>query len=411
MNPTDFSYYENHDITRVATLKYGTTKQSCYLGVGALNKFGDILDAEKPSCIGFVTSRSAYFRCGAWDVIKAAVESRGIEIMIFDKIVTNPTTHSIDEAVAMFKPKYDENFMVCSIGGGSPGDAAKSIAILLAHQDKDARALYKFQFTPDSRAKLVMVNITAGTGTECDCFAVASILDESPPKKPVIGYASCYPDYSINDPSTLTSTSAFQTRFTAIDALNHVMEASTTTIATPFSITLGQEVCKIVAFYLPKALADPKDLRARYWLHYAAAIAGMSFDESVLHVTHALEHTLSAYVADLTHGLGLALIQPGVLRHIWPATGITLAHVLRPMLGDLTGAPEEAEEAAKRLRKWQESVGVTETMASVGFKKTDVAKLVASTHACPGMDGLLSLSPVKLSDDGMTEIFTSGFFE
>ncbi|GKT24168.1 deoxyribose-phosphate aldolase type I, partial [Aduncisulcus paluster] len=53
-------YYETFDLTNVVTLKYGTNKQSCFFGVGALKKFGDILDAEKPKCVGFVCSRSAY---------------------------------------------------------------------------------------------------------------------------------------------------------------------------------------------------------------------------------------------------------------------------------------------------------------------------------------------------------------
>lgn len=63
-------------------------------------------------------------------------------------------------------------------------------------------------------------------------------------------------------------------------------------------------VCK----YLPIAMKDPTNIRARYWLLYASALGGMAFDESLLHITHALEHTLSAYVPNLSHGEGLALI-------------------------------------------------------------------------------------------------------
>ncbi|GKT18682.1 Iron-type alcohol dehydrogenase-like protein, partial [Aduncisulcus paluster] len=162
---------------------------------------------------------------------------------------------------------------------------------------------------------------------------------------------------------------------------------------------------------LPRALADPKDLRARYWLHYAAAIAGMAFDESLLHITHAAEHTLSAYVPDLTHGLGLALIQPGVIRHVWPKAGKVLASVLEPMLDGLTGEPAEAEEAFRRMRKWHQSVGVTETMATIGYTKEDVPKLVKGTEHCPGMDGLLALSPVKCTPKDLGDIYMSGFFD
>lgn len=111
-----------------------------------------------------------------------------------------------------------------------------------------------------------------------------------------------YPDYAIDDVRTMLSMNADMVRFTSIDALNHVTEGCTTTIATPYSCTLAREVCYLVHRYLPIAMKDMADIKARYWLTYAAAIAGMAFDESLLHLTHALEHTLSAYVPTLTHG-------------------------------------------------------------------------------------------------------------
>lgn len=148
-----------------------------------------------------------------------------------------------------------------------------------------------------------MINITHGTGTECDRFAVVSILEgEKYPYKPALASEVIYPDYSIDDVKAMMSMSDDMTRFTCIDALNHVMEACTTTITTPYSCTLGKEVVYLVHRYLPIALKEKDNLRARYWLTYAAAIAGMSFDEALLHLTHALEHTLSAFVPTLAHG-------------------------------------------------------------------------------------------------------------
>lgn len=91
-------------------------------------------------------------------------------------------------------------------------------------------------------------------------------------------------------------------RYTTIDALNHVMEACTTVIATPYSITLAREAGFLIHKYLPIALADPQNVRSRYWLTYAAIIAGLAADESWIHLTHALEHTLSAVNPKIAHG-------------------------------------------------------------------------------------------------------------
>ena len=85
-----------------------------------------------------------------------------------------------------------------------------------------------------------------------------------------------------------------QTKYVSIDALNHVIEAATSTVASPYSITLAKQVIELVAKYLPKAIENPDDLEARYFLAYAAMMGGVSFDNGLLHYTHALEHPLSA---------------------------------------------------------------------------------------------------------------------
>ncbi|TNJ28776.1 Alcohol dehydrogenase 3 [Giardia muris] len=407
------TYYESYDIERITKLVHGTSK-GLFLGYGAIQKFGEIIDDLKPSCIGFVTSSTAYKRCGAWDVIETAMNERGIPHLLYDKISTNPMVEMIDEAVALFRSKYDENFVVCSIGGGSPGDSAKSIAVLLAHPEANAnaRALYMGTFTAERRAKLVMVNITHGTGTECDMFAVASILTgEEYPFKPALATPVIYPDYSIDDVNAMLSMSADMIRFTSIDALNHVMEAATTICSTPYSCTLAREVVLLVHRYLPIALKDPQHRRARYWLTYAAAIAGMAFDESLLHLTHALEHTLSAYKPHLIHGQGLALLQPAVLKHIWPKVCGLMPDLFRPILGSLQGTPEEAQKAFDRMRAFHNKVGFTGTLADLGFSKDDIDVLTEATWACPGMMGLLALSPVPCEKEDARRIFQEAFYE
>ena len=403
-------FYEEFDISRVVRLTHGT-KKGLYLGYGAIAKFGEALDDLKPSCMGFVTSPQAYKKCGLWNTVLAELEKRNIPYLHYDKIMTNPTIEVLTEAVGLFSSKYDQNFVVCSIGGGSPGDSAKSIAVLLEHRDKTAADLYTHKFDPERRSKLIMVNITHGTGTECDMFAVASILTgNAHPYKPCIATTVIYPDYSFDDVNGMLSMNTEMIRFTTIDALNHVMEGSTTTITTPYSCTLAREVVFLIARYLPRALADRNDRRARYWLTYAAAIAGLCFDESCLHLTHALEHTLSAYVPNLIHGQGLALLQPAVLKHIWPKVCGYLNDLFRPILGDLKGTPDEAEKAFRRMRAFHNKVGFSGTLVDIGFSKSDVEKLVEATWACPGMEGLIALSPIPCERVDATRIFSEAFY-
>ena len=135
--------------------------------------------------------------------------------------------------------------------------------------------------------------------------------------KPAIAYDCIYPEFAIDDPDLMTGLSAKQTRYVSIDAVNHVVEAATSIVASPYSITLAREVIELVGKYLPKAIENPSDKTARYYLCYAAMIAGVCFDNGLLHYTHALEHPLSAMKPDFSHGLGLAILLPAVIKNIF----------------------------------------------------------------------------------------------
>lgn len=73
--------------------------------------------------------------------------------------------------------------------------------------------------------------------------------------------------------------------------------------------------------------------------------------------------------------------------------------------------PLKPEEAFKMLREFHNKVGFTGTMKDIGFTKADVGKLVEATLDCPGMKGLIALSPVVCEDADIAKIYTQGFFE
>ena len=139
----------------------------------------------------------------------------------------------------------------------------------------------------------------------------------------------------------MTKLSPKQTRYVSIDAVNHVVEAATSTVTSPYAITLAREVITLVAKYLPKAIENPEDLEARYFLAYAAMMGGVCFDNGLLHYTHALEHPLSAVKHELSHGLGLAMLLPAVVKNIFTAKAETLKYILEPIAGCINTAEEE----------------------------------------------------------------------
>jgi alcohol dehydrogenase class IV len=139
--------------------------------------------------------------------------------------------------------------------------------------------------------------------------------------------------------------------------LNHVNEASTTLARNPYTILLAKEAVRLIAHYLPQALSHPNDLNARYYLLYASMLAGLAIDYSYTHLTHVLEHPLSALNPDLPHGLGLAILLPAVVKEIYPAVPEILAEIYEPIVPGLKGVPGEAEKLACGIKDWLEESG------------------------------------------------------
>ncbi len=130
-----------------------------------------------------MSGKNAYKSTGAWEVVEKALKDNGIEYVNYDGVMPNPTTIAVNEAAKIAKDFGAK--AVVAIGGGSPIDAGKSVAILLKYPDKTANDIYEFTFAPDRLvAPIVAINLTHGTGTETNRFAVVTIPEKD--------YKPCY---------------------------------------------------------------------------------------------------------------------------------------------------------------------------------------------------------------------------
>ncbi len=378
------------------------TRTCVYFGCGAINKIEDIAKDFKSKGLDRVivmSGKNAYKATGAWDVVEKALKNNGIEYVNYDGVTPNPTATAVNEAAKIaidFGAKA-----VIAIGGGSPTDAGKSVAILLKYPDKTANDIYEFKFAPTEAAPIVAINLTHGTGTETNRFAVVTIPEKD--YKPAIAYDCIYPTYAIDDPALMVKLSPKQTRYVSIDAVNHVVEAATSKVTSPYAITLAREVITLVSKYLPKAIENADDLEARYYLAYAAMLGGVCFDNGLLHYTHALEHPLSAVKHELSHGLGLAILLPAVVRNIFDAKAETLKYILEPIAGNIN----TAAEAETKVYEWLKSVGVPSKLRDEGFTEADIPNLVNLAFTTPSLDGLLGIAPTEATKEAVSQIYTN----
>ena len=389
---------------KIDEVKEILTKSKVYFGVGAIKKIDEIsadLKSKGIDKVIVISGKGAYKITGAWDYVETALKRHNIDYVNYAKVTPNPTTDGIDEAAKMaldFGAKA-----VIAIGGGSAIDTGKSVAILMEYPDKTGAELYEYKFDPTKAAPIVAINLTHGTGTEVNRFAVATLLDKN--YKPAIAYDCIYPTYSIDDPGLMTKLSANQTLYVSVDAINHVVEGATSKVGSPYAITLAKETIRLVAKYLPDAIKNPEDLTARYFLLYASLLGGIGFDNGLLHYTHALEHPLSAIKPDLSHGLGLAMLLPSVINCIYKDKAATLADILEPIVPNLKGEADEAKKAAEGVQKWLFDIGVKEKLEDLGFKADDVEKLSKLAFETPSLGMLLGLAPNEATEETVCRIY------
>lgn len=380
------------------------TKSKVYFGIGAIKKIDEISADLKNKGIDkviVISGKGAYKITGAWDYVEEALKKHGIGYVNYAKVTPNPTTDGIDEATALAKEFGAK--AVIAIGGGSAIDTGKSVAILMEYKNETGASLYEYKFSPEKAAPIVAINLTHGTGTEVNRFAVATLLEKN--YKPAIAYDCIYPTYSIDDPALMTKLSSNQTLYVSVDAVNHVVEGATSKVASPYAITLAKETIRLVAKYLPLAIKNPEDLEARYYLLYASLLGGICFDNGLLHYTHALEHPLSAIKPDLSHGLGLAMLLPSVINCIYKDKAATLADILAPIVPGLKGEANEALTAAKGVQKWLFDIGVKEKLEDLGFKADDIKKLTNLAFETPSLGMLLGLAPNEADEKTVCGIY------
>ncbi|MDY6985086.1 MAG: iron-containing alcohol dehydrogenase [Candidatus Thermoplasmatota archaeon] len=340
------------------------SKPLAYFGRGAIGNV-DKLAEEIEGKLLVVTTRSAYKRSGAWDAVKRALEGREIEYELYDKVRANPTYENCGEATQIGIDIGAD--WVMGIGGGSAIDTAKIVSVLIKHPGKKAKDLLEDGFEVNDACQKIAINLTHGTGTEVDKFAVSQSDKEY---KIGIGLNAFYPDYTIDDPDLTKTLSKEQTIATSIDAMNHAFEAATNANQNPYSILLAKEAIALIAKNLRATIDDPLNSELRERLLFASAIAGMSFDITGTHITHVLEHAISAIKPEIAHGTGLAVFLPAVVEVVYPAMPELVSELLAPVV-KLQGKKDEVSKARAGVKEWLESFGINTHLGDYGFSSED----------------------------------------
>lgn len=264
--------------------------------------------ADKWSALGkkalIVTGRSSAHNGSLADVT-SALEERGIPYCIFDKTEENPSIEMVME-VRDLGLKEGVDFVI-GIGGGSPMDAAKAIALMIAARDKDADFLY--QAGDDTALPVVEVPTTCGTGSEATPYAILTIHKKR--TKASLPHR-IFPAYALVDGKYLVNTNRSILVNTAVDALGHFIESYVNSNATEFSHMLceyGMGVWSSVKNVLIGADITAEECDR---LLFASTLAGMAISHTGTSLPHGLSYYLT-YEKGIPHGKAVGYFLPGYL--------------------------------------------------------------------------------------------------
>jgi len=182
---------------------------------------------------------------------------------------------------------------------------------------------------------------------------------------------------SFDNPKYLLTLPKSQTLYTSLDAFYHVYEAVTAkTLGSPFVDMVSLETVGLIKTWLPKALSNLSNIRARYWLHYASMLAGIAIDASSTHIVHAIEHALSGINPKLPHGCGLGIIGARSVYYIHKAKPKESALLLKKLNSKIKPYTEYAKEAEETIREFQKDLGFEEILSNYSFSEKDADEVV-----------------------------------
>ena len=293
-----------------------------------------------------------------------------VTFRIIDYVEPEPSVETVERGAEMMRDEFGPDTII-AVGGGSPMDAAKIMWLLYERPEisfADVREKFfdirkrAFKIPPlGSKAKLVCIPTSSGTGSEVTPFAV--ITDHKTGYKyPITDYALT-PSVAIVDPVLARTQPKRLASDSGFDALTHCMEAFVSVYANDYTDAMALRAAKLIWDNLAVSVGTEggrTKTRAQERMHNAATMAGMAFGSAFLGMCHGMAHTIGA-LCHIAHGRTNSILLPYVIRYngqipqeptSWPKYSEYIAaeryQEMAHVLGIESSTPEEGVELLAR---------------------------------------------------------------
>ena len=358
-------------------------------GCGEIKKLAtETLPGKKAMIV--ISGGTSMKKYGYLDKVIGYLTENDVAAIVYDKILPNPIKAHVMEAAAICREQKCD--FIIGLGGGSSIDSAKAIAIM-ACNDGD---YWNYVVGGSGKGRPV-------TGTEADPWTV--ITNEEKQEKIGFGNQLTFPTLSIIDPSLMLTIPPHLTAYQGFDAFFHAAEGFLANCATPISDLYALEAIRLLYKYLPVAVNDGRDIKARAKVAWASTLAGLVEATSSCISEHSMEHAMSAYYPELPHGAGLIAISTAYFETFRNDCMKRFMKMAEAMTQQKSNRPSDFIDALVRMQRECHVDDIK--LSSWGIKEEDLPKMVQNARETMG--GLFTLDPRPLTDDEVLNIYKQSY--
>ena len=316
-------------------------------------------------------------RGGLFDIVSRSLSEKGIKLIEFGGIVSNPVISKVREGIVLARQHQVD--AILSVGGGSVLDSSKAIAAGVRH-DGDVWDLFCGKASIESALPLFSILTLAATGSEMNPSAV--VTNDETQEKFFISAAPLFPKVSIVNPELMQGVTRDYLVYSASDVIAHLIEAYfTATVHPKLQSRLVESLINTVIETTEALLADPADYEARAQFAWAATLAlnGLAYSGAAgfSYPNHAIEHSLSA-LFNVPHGAGLSVVVPAWMKWYLGRNPAQFERFAKNVFGvEGVGVGEQGIAA---LEAWYDKIGTPTRLPQLGIKESDLPAIVENVQ-------------------------------
>jgi alcohol dehydrogenase len=331
----------------------------------------------------------------------ASLDSERVAWAMFHDVTPNPKDHEVAAGVRFYQEQGCD--VIVAVGGGSPMDCAKGIAISSAN-NKNVLEFEGVDEVPMPGPPLICVPTTSGSSADVSQFAI--ITDTRRKLKIAIVSKTVVPDVSLIDPATTATMPAELTAATGLDALVHAVEAYVSNASSPVTDLNALGAIPLLTQSLVPAIRFPENLEYRNNMMLGSLFAGLAFSNASLGLVHSMAHSMGGLL-DSPHGVCNALLLDYVVDFNYSATPGRYDKIATAMgiesRGQGTASSKEA--LLTGIAKLREDAGIAATIGALGVTAADIPQLSINAFN----DACSATNPRKASVQDIERIYERAF--